>query len=308
MTSKRQAQGFTLLEILTVVAVIVILGAIAITGYQSYVARARASEIVLKYDAIRTAMGAALAGGQQLADCAELAKRLGNTNLKDEHAQLAYGFEAVTGGYRPVLTVCAKTDSHGAVGVGVARGAHETLSKSTRVEAGAVLTDTLVSFAVPLSDAGKSVCTVAVAAAQGACGQPPSASAAKPPAQAPAQAQTQASTAGPPDRPVPRGLKAGSTPNAPWLSPMESFGEGVMQATWTDKDIFDSLRARSPDGSAMTVSGIDVDPSLATVTRDPDGTWRINFLKRQGVNPPIVFTVRIANGAGSNSGEIHVRH
>ena len=31
----------------------------------------------------------------------------------------AYGFEQVQGGYRPVLTVCAKADTHGASGVKV---------------------------------------------------------------------------------------------------------------------------------------------------------------------------------------------
>lgn len=304
MTGMRQARGFTLMEILAVVAVIVILGAIAVAGYQSYVARARASEIVLKYDAIRSAAGAVLASGQQIGGCAELAKRLGDANLKDDHARLAYGFEAVAGGYRPVLTVCAQAASHGQGGVDVARGAHETLSKSGRVEKGAVITATLVSFALPLSESATAACTTAAVAPAGSCGAP------LPPTGANPQVPAQAPSAGLPGRAVPPDLKAGSAPNAPWLKTTPvGFGVAPMQDTWTDKDLLHSLRAQSPDGSAMTISRIDVDPSLATVTRDPDGTWRISFLKpHSSLNPPTIFTVHVTNGAGTNSGEFHIRH
>ncbi len=57
-------RGFTIPEILSVVAIIGILGTVAIVGYQGYTARARASDIVLKYDALRSGAGATLAQGQ----------------------------------------------------------------------------------------------------------------------------------------------------------------------------------------------------------------------------------------------------
>ncbi len=56
-----------------------------------------------------------------------------------------------------MLTVCAKVDAHGKLGVQVARGAHDTLAKVGRVEKGAVLTDTVISFALTLTDSAKPV-------------------------------------------------------------------------------------------------------------------------------------------------------
>jgi prepilin-type N-terminal cleavage/methylation domain-containing protein len=162
-------RGFTIPEILTVVAVVAILGMIAIMGYQDYNSRARAADIVVKYDAIRSGVGAELAQASAT-NCDDLAKRLGTTNLKDEYARLDYGFEAVAGGFRPVLNVCAKADANGPAGIKVARGAHDTMVKTGRVERGAVLTDSVVSFALPLTDSGKAVCVVAPAAPKTACG------------------------------------------------------------------------------------------------------------------------------------------
>lgn len=151
-----------------VVAVIAVLALIAVVAYQKYDWRAQAADIVVKYDAIRSGVGADLAQGTA-EKCADITARLGDANLKDLYAQLAIGFEAVSEGYRPVLTVCAKTDLHGAQGVAVARGAYDTLAKTARIEKGAVLTDTLVSFAVPLTDSNRAVCTSAPAATSSAC-------------------------------------------------------------------------------------------------------------------------------------------
>jgi prepilin-type N-terminal cleavage/methylation domain-containing protein len=167
---KASAQrGFTLLELMVTIAVVGILTAIAYPLYSRYQERARASDVVVKYDAIRTGVGAEMAQGP-ISRCADLIERLGNANLNDAYVQLNYGFEAMAGGYRPVLNVCAKADVHGRLGVQVAHGAYETLAKIGRVENGAVLTETIVSFAAPLSASAQPLCAVPVTGLQPACG------------------------------------------------------------------------------------------------------------------------------------------
>jgi prepilin-type N-terminal cleavage/methylation domain-containing protein len=165
------ALGFTMVELMFAIAVIAILAAIGTVAYQMYTERSRAADILVKYDGIRSGVGAEVAQAS-ISNCADVAQRLGTSNLADEYARLGYGFEAVTGGYRPVLTICAKLDRNGPLGVKVAREAHDTLAKTARVEKGAVLTETLVSFAVPLTDSDKPVCTVAPANPTTACGDP----------------------------------------------------------------------------------------------------------------------------------------
>lgn len=171
--------GFTLLELVIVVAVIAILGAIAVLGYQKYLERARGVDIVTRYDAIRTGVAARLQTARA-DDCAELAKSLDAANLGGAGATLAYGFEAVAGGYRPVLTVCAQAGSNGPQGVGSARGAYETLAKNGVVEKNPVLTDSVVSFALRLTQDDRALCKTVAASAATTCGQTP---AQAPPAQ-----------------------------------------------------------------------------------------------------------------------------
>ena len=199
MNRSQKECGFTLIEILLVVAVIAILGMISVIAYQSYAERSRAADIVVKYDAVRSSVGAEIAQGA-LSNCAEIVQRLGNTNLADEYARLGYGFEAVPGGYRPVLTVCAKADRNGPLGVKVAQSAHDTLARTARVEKGAVLTETLVSFALPITDSDKPVCTIPYGGTLTACGDPvavPTPATAKTPDLAPTATPTPQASATP---------------------------------------------------------------------------------------------------------------
>jgi prepilin-type N-terminal cleavage/methylation domain-containing protein len=169
-------RGFSLIDLLMAIAIMGVLVGIAVPLYQSYVARARSAGILVKYDEARTRTGTALNAAPANGRCADIASTLGTSTIPDDYARLAYAFEGTRSsanpGYRPVLTVCASAARQGVLGVRVARAAYDELSKLNVVEPAPVLTDSMVSFSLRLSDASRSVCVVPVGGAYTPCGDP----------------------------------------------------------------------------------------------------------------------------------------
>ena len=71
---KRIQQGFTLIELMIVVAIIGILAAIAVPAYQGYIKRAAYSEVVGTAASIRTGIDVCYQTTSALADCDTFAK------------------------------------------------------------------------------------------------------------------------------------------------------------------------------------------------------------------------------------------
>lgn len=159
-------RGFTMIELMVAIAIIAVLGAIAIFGYRTYVERAAAADLVAAHHNIRNyVLGL---GGKTADDCAALAASYERKLLSDPYARLDYGFEAVPGGFRPVLSVCA-TAQGDARNIPVARRAHERFANIGVMEKGAVLSDSVVSYALRLTDGEQALCKTAPATGGPAC-------------------------------------------------------------------------------------------------------------------------------------------
>jgi len=62
----KKQQGFTLIELMIVVAIIAILAAIALPAYSDYTKKAKTSEVILAASAVRTAVSEYAAGNGKL--------------------------------------------------------------------------------------------------------------------------------------------------------------------------------------------------------------------------------------------------
>lgn len=150
MTGNR---GFTLLEIITVVAIIGILASIATVAYRGYIFRTRIVSLETKYNELREVVGADLAKGENY--CSIQARLNKSDVIKDPSLQLSVIRSAVdpgnlSKGYYPVLQVEASLASK-SDGVQVALEFYKNLKKGDLVAAASdSLNNNAVSYRVIL--------------------------------------------------------------------------------------------------------------------------------------------------------------
>ena len=62
---KKRQQGLTLIELMIVIAIIGILGALALPAYQDYTVRAKVAELLLATDACKTSVSEAISSATE---------------------------------------------------------------------------------------------------------------------------------------------------------------------------------------------------------------------------------------------------
>ncbi|EGR1139026.1 prepilin-type N-terminal cleavage/methylation domain-containing protein [Vibrio cholerae] len=99
----KQQQGFTLIELMIVVAIVGILAAFAVPAYQNYTMRAHGSEMLSASSAMKTAVGICLISGNT--NCSS-----GNGGVPAKQDLGAFSIESLAGASGAAPTVQASVD------------------------------------------------------------------------------------------------------------------------------------------------------------------------------------------------------
>jgi len=154
----RNERGFTLIEVLSVIAILAVLGAIAVPAYNSYINKAAAVDILAKYENAREQIDTSLAGGN-IENCYDLVPQKLREELKDKYAIVVVNFYPVKPtGYRPVLTIGSFAAYHGKHGLDVTKEAYNQISKNMEIEPEPSIHEISIMFSIPLTKPGTAVC------------------------------------------------------------------------------------------------------------------------------------------------------
>ena len=99
MTTTKNQSGFTLIELMIVIAIIGILASVALPAYQTYTKKAKFSEVVLAGSNVKSAVDVCFQtrGNQLLANCSDFANLGVNTADLNVGAHVASGSIAAGG-------------------------------------------------------------------------------------------------------------------------------------------------------------------------------------------------------------------
>ena len=141
---KKMQQGFTLIELMIVVAIIGILAAVALPAYQDYTARAKVSEVILAASACKTAISEASQTGLSSAPVANGFGCGENTLAASAPSKYVESVQTSTAG---VITVTARNITAGVNGATITLTPYSTADGSTTVSAAA---DFVAGTSVPV--------------------------------------------------------------------------------------------------------------------------------------------------------------
>jgi type IV pilus assembly protein PilA len=108
MRKMMQSKGFTLIELMIVVAIIGVLAAIAIPNYMSYTCKAKQSEAKQALASIRTMQEAFKAENDHYSDSLNGTNSIGWAGVKGKNVRYTYSTENSTGAFNATATEIAQ--------------------------------------------------------------------------------------------------------------------------------------------------------------------------------------------------------
>lgn len=154
--------GFTLIEMMTTVAIIAILAGIAIPTYLHFRTKAFAADIISTHEELQEVVYAE-ALSLTTNDCEEIANHISNKYFTGHAADLHFGTVTIPGGkgYRPVLLVHALKNVNGGTGVKAARIAYDEFDSENIIDPDTTSTVTKdeVAYSVDLIQGDTPICT-----------------------------------------------------------------------------------------------------------------------------------------------------